>query len=66
MSLNITISINVDVNISNIDEELIVVINVNELFNMKMIIDKFASIANSTIITFLNILIQLLKFEIVQ
>ena len=65
MSLNMTISTN-DVNISKIENELTIVINVNEFSIMNVMIDKSANITNSMMITFLNVLIQLLKFEIAR
>ena len=66
MLFNITIFTKLNtVNISSVENELTFIVVV-EFFNIKMIVNKFANIAKSTIVKFLITLIQLLKLEIAQ
>ena len=49
-----------------VENEFTFVVKIIELFNIKIIINNFANITKSTIVKFLNILIQFFKFEIVR
>ena len=67
MSLIITISTKIkNEKISIVEHDFTFVADVTELFNMKMMIDKFANIAKSTIVKFLNILNQLFELKIAR
>ena len=51
---------------SIVENEFTLVVNVIELLNIKMMIDKSANTAKSIVVKFLNILIQFFELEIVR